>query len=32
MNARIGTGYSAVKVVAGPDRMATFPSAVGTPV
>ncbi len=31
MNVGIDIGYSAVKVVSGPDRIVTFPSVVGTP-
>jgi len=31
MNVGMDIGYSAVKVVSGPDRMVTFPSVVGTP-
>ncbi len=31
MNVGIDIGYSSVKAVAGPDRLVTFPSVVGTP-
>ena len=31
MNVGIDIGYSSVKTVAGPDRLVTFPSVVGTP-
>jgi len=31
MNLGLDLGYSAVKAVAGPQRMVTFPSVVGTP-